>query len=46
MVPIFEDYDEVRDRELLDRYVEAASREHGILMDRHWFVLHARRGDQ
>jgi SAM-dependent methyltransferase len=43
MVPIFEDYDQAQDRELLDRYVEAASRERGILMNRHWFVLHARR---
>ncbi|WP_327370962.1 class I SAM-dependent methyltransferase [Streptomyces sp. NBC_01217] len=45
-VPIFEDYDQERDREPFDRYVEAASEERGILMDRHWFVLHARRGDR
>jgi SAM-dependent methyltransferase len=45
-VPIFEDYDQARDKELFDRYVEAAAEERGILMDRHWFVLHARRGDQ
>jgi SAM-dependent methyltransferase len=46
MVPIFEDYDQAQDRELFDRYVEAASEERGILMDRHWFLLHARRGDR
>jgi len=45
-VPIFEDFDLDHDRALFDRYVEAASEERGILLDRHWFVLHARRGDR
>ena len=45
-VPIFEDYDPERDREPFERYVKAASEERGVLMDRHWFVLHARRGDR
>jgi ubiquinone/menaquinone biosynthesis C-methylase UbiE len=43
MVPIFEDYDEERDRKKLKQYVRLASSEDGILMDRHWFVLQARR---
>jgi hypothetical protein len=45
-VPIFEDYDPENDREPFERYVKAASDERGVLMDRHWFVLHARRGDR
>lgn len=45
-VPIFEDYDQQRDRDLFGRYVETASRERGILLNRHWFLLHARRGDR
>lgn len=45
-VPIFEDYEQEQDREPFDRYVAAASRERGILLNRHWFLLHARRGDR
>jgi ubiquinone/menaquinone biosynthesis C-methylase UbiE len=43
MVPIFEDYDSAADKTLFDRYVAQASFDRGVLLSRHWFLLHARK---
>jgi SAM-dependent methyltransferase len=42
MVPIFEDYSPEGDREPFERYLTQATRDEGIHLARHWFVLHAR----
>jgi SAM-dependent methyltransferase len=42
LVPIFEDYDSVADKESFDRYVAGASSQRGVRLARHWFLLHAR----
>lgn len=44
-VPIFEDYDRVVDAELLDAYIGRAAEERGVLLQRHWYVVHARRAE-
>ena len=44
MVPIFEDYDPVVDKESFDRFVAAASSDRGVRLARHWFLIHARKG--
>ncbi|MFJ4828916.1 class I SAM-dependent methyltransferase [Streptomyces sp. NPDC088747] len=43
MVPIFEDYDSVRDLNAFERYAARAATPEGIHLPRHWFVLRARR---
>ncbi|WP_052488656.1 class I SAM-dependent methyltransferase [Streptomyces sp. 150FB] len=43
MVPIFEDYDSVKDRDLFESYVEQESSDKGVHLARHWFLLHARK---
>jgi hypothetical protein len=42
LVPIFEDYDSVADKELFDGYVAGASSDRGVRLVRHWFLIHAR----
>ncbi|MFE4667820.1 class I SAM-dependent methyltransferase [Streptomyces sp. NPDC056716] len=41
-VPIFENYDPVLDRIPFERYLESASDDRGVRLDRHWFVVMAR----
>ncbi|MFD8734272.1 class I SAM-dependent methyltransferase [Streptomyces sp. NPDC059618] len=42
-VPIFEDYDSTADRAAFERYVASAGSDRGVRLDRHWFVVRARR---
>lgn len=42
-VPILDAYDSVADKEAFDRYVAAATAEQGVRLDRHWFVVQARK---
>ncbi|MFE0379557.1 class I SAM-dependent methyltransferase [Streptomyces inhibens] len=42
-VPIFEDYDTAADRVPFERYVASAGSDRGVRLDRHWFVVQARR---
>ncbi|MFD9902881.1 class I SAM-dependent methyltransferase [Streptomyces sp. NPDC059063] len=42
-VPVFEDYDTVADQVPFERYVASAGSDRGVRLDRHWFVVQARR---